>query len=108
MIRVGTVNIDTSHPMGFADVMAKGDRMKYVGVYNNSFRGDAEVEGFIERYGLEKRCQSIEELAGMSDIGFIQGCDWDERRASGLRGAFPEAGQARVCGQASGGQSARL
>ncbi len=81
MIRVGTVNIDTSHPMGFADVMAKGDRMKYVGVYNNSFRGDAEVEGFIERYGLEKRCQSIEELAGMSDIGFIQGCDWDEHLA---------------------------
>lgn len=78
MIRVGTVNIDTSHPMGFADAMAKDGRMHYVGVYNDSFRSDAEVEGFVRRYGLEKRCSSIEELAAMCDIGFIQGCDWDE------------------------------
>lgn len=78
MIRAGTVNIDTSHPMGFADAMAKEGRMKYVGVYNDSFRSDAEVEGFAERYGLEKRCSSIEELAAMCDIGFIQGCDWEE------------------------------
>lgn len=78
MIRVGTVNIDTSHPMGFAEEMEKDGRMRYVGVYNNSFRDDGEVEGFIRRFGLEKRCSSIEELAGMCDIGFIQGCDWDE------------------------------
>ena len=78
MIRVGTVNIDTSHPMGFADAMKKDGRMNYVGVYNDSFRDDAEVEGFIARYGLEKRCGSIQELAEMCDIGFIQGCDWDE------------------------------
>ncbi len=78
MIRVGTVNIDTSHPMGFADSMRKTGRMRYVGVYNDSFRSDAEVEGFIARYGLERRCGTIEELAGMCDIGFIQGCDWDE------------------------------
>jgi len=78
MIRVGTVNIDTSHPMGFADAMAKHSRMRYVGIYNDSFRSDAEVEGFIHRYGLQKRCTSIEELADMCDIGFIQGCDWDD------------------------------
>ena len=72
MIRVGAVNIDTSHPMGFADSMKKDGRMQYVGVYNDSFRNDKEVEGFIARYGLEKRCLSIEELAEMCDIGFIQ------------------------------------
>lgn len=78
MIRVGAVNIDTSHPMGFAESMAKDGRMRYVGVYNDSFRSDAEVEGFVARFGLEKRCDTIEELARMSDIGFIQGCDWDD------------------------------
>lgn len=85
MIRVGTVNIDTSHPMGFADSMKRNNRMRYVGVYNDSFRDDSEVDGFIARYGLEKRCASIEELAQMCDIGFIQGCDWDEH----LRCAMP-------------------
>lgn len=78
MIRVGAVNIDTSHPMGFADAMAETGRMGYVGVYNDSFRSDAEVDGFIKRYGLAKRCQSLEELADLCDIGFVQGCNWDD------------------------------
>ncbi len=78
MIRVGAVNIDTSHPMGFGDSMKKDGRMKYVGVYNDSFRSNEEVDGFIARYGLERRCDTLEELAGMCDIGFIQGCDWDD------------------------------
>lgn len=85
MIRIGAVNIDTSHPLGFAEVMEKGDRARYVGVYNDSFRGDAEVEGFIRRFGLEKRCDTLEELADMCDIGFIQGCDWDDH----IRCAMP-------------------
>ena len=78
MIRVGAVNIDTSPPMGFGDSMKKDGRMKYVGVYNDSFRSNEEVDGFIARYGLERRCDTLEELAGMCDIGFIQGCDWDD------------------------------
>ncbi len=41
MIPVGAVNIDTSHPMGFGDSMKKDGRVK--------------VEGFIARYGLERR-----------------------------------------------------
>lgn len=85
MIRIGAVNIDTSHPLGFAEVMEKSGRAHYVGVYNDSFRNDAEVEGFIRRFGLEKRCDTLEELAEMCDIGFIQGCDWDDH----IRCAMP-------------------
>ena len=32
MIRIGAVNIDTSHPLGFGEVMEKDDRARYVGV----------------------------------------------------------------------------
>lgn len=85
MIRVGAVNIDTSHPLGFAEVMQKDQRAKYVAVYNDSFRNDAEVDGFIKRFGLEKRCDSLQELADMCDIGFIHGCNWDDH----LRCAMP-------------------
>ena len=85
MIRVGAVNIDTSHPMGFGEVMERDSRARYVGVYNDSFRDDREVEGFIRRFGLERRCRSLEELAEMCDIGFIHGCDWDDH----LRCAMP-------------------
>ncbi|WP_343084015.1 Gfo/Idh/MocA family oxidoreductase [Blautia producta] len=85
MIRVGVANIDISHPLVFADVMKREGRMQYVGVYNDSFRSDEEVEGMIARFGLEKRCSTLEELADMCDIGFIQGCNWADR----LRCAMP-------------------
>lgn len=78
MIRIGAVNIDTSHPMGFGEVMEKSGRACYVGVYNDSFRDGREVDGFIRRFGLEKRCQSLAELADLCDIGFIHGCNWDD------------------------------
>ena len=39
MIRIGAVNIDTSHPLGFGEALEQMGRAKYVGVYNDSFRG---------------------------------------------------------------------
>lgn len=78
MIRIGAVNIDTSHPLGFGEALEQIGRAKYIGVYNDSFRNNAEVDGFIRRFGLEKRCNSLDELADMCDIGFIHGCNWDD------------------------------
>ena len=77
MIRVGVVNIDTSHPNAFAQKMIDDGRARYVAIFNDGFRGDDEVNGFMEKFGLEKHCATVEELAGMVDIGFIQGCNWD-------------------------------
>lgn len=85
MIRVGAVNIDTSHPLGFGEVMERDNRARYVAVYNDSFRDHGEVEGFIRRFGLERRCDTLEELAEICDIGFIHGCNWDDH----LRCAMP-------------------
>ncbi len=78
MTRIGVVNIDVSHPLAFATYLEQGQRARYVAIYNDGFRGDDEVEGFMNRFGLEKRCDSIEELADMVDIGFVQGCNWDK------------------------------
>lgn len=78
MIRIGVINIDTSHPLAFAKKMMEEDRARYVAIYNDSFREDDEVEAFIRTFGLEKRCESVDELAECVDIGFIQGCDWDK------------------------------
>ncbi|MCI9176035.1 MAG: Gfo/Idh/MocA family oxidoreductase [Lachnospiraceae bacterium] len=78
MIRIGAVNIDTSHPLGFGEALEQMGRAKYVGVYNDSFRGKEEVNGFMRRFGLVKHCDSLEELADMCDIGFIHGCNWDD------------------------------
>jgi hypothetical protein len=85
MIRIGGVNIDVSHPLAFSEHLQKENRARYVAVYNDGFRGDDEVEGFIKSFSLEKRCNSIEELADMVDIGFIQSCNWDNH----LKQAMP-------------------
>ena len=78
MIKIGVVNIDTSHPASFARILHKENRARYTGIYNDGFRMDKEVEEFIKEFNLEKRYNSIEELAQAVDIVFIQGCNWDK------------------------------
>lgn len=91
MIRIGVVNIDVSHPKAFSMYLEQGNRARYVGVYNDAFRTDEEVDGFVKMFGLEKRCSSIAELAEMVDVGFVQSCNWDNH----LKQATPffEAGK---------------
>lgn len=77
MISIGVVNIDCSHPLAFARELNKGNRARYKAVFNDGFRGDDEVNSFVENEGLDKVCESVEELAELTDVGFIQGCNWD-------------------------------
>jgi len=77
MIKIGVVNIDTSHPRSFARILHKENRARYTGIYNDGFRTDEEIEEFIREFNLEKRYDSVEELAQAVDIVFVQGCNWD-------------------------------
>ncbi len=77
IIKIGCVNIDTSHPQAFARCLMNGQRARYHAVYNDGFRSDAEVDFFVRDCGLAKRCGSLAELAEISDVGFIHSCNWD-------------------------------
>lgn len=77
MIKIGTVNIDTSHPIAFAQIFLAGNRARYTDIYNDSFRTDSEVNAFMTKFGLKKRWYDLSEMAKNVDIAFIQGCDWD-------------------------------
>ena len=76
MVKIGLVNIDVSHPLAFSEILLKENRARYTAIYNDGFRGDDEVDAFVEKLGLNK-CANIDELAEQTDIGFIQGCNWD-------------------------------
>jgi predicted dehydrogenase len=78
MIKIGVVNIDTSHPRAFSEYLKKENRAKYTAIFNNGFRGDDEVEAFMESNDIATRCKSIDELVDDVDIGFIQDCNWDK------------------------------
>lgn len=77
MIRIGLVNIDTSHPLAFARYLHQGERARFVGIYNDGFRGDDEVDAFIRNFGLEKRYTSLDALAEDVDVGVVNDVDWD-------------------------------
>lgn len=85
MIKIGAINIDVSHPKTFSEKLKKDNRAKYVAVYNDGFRKDDEVEGFIKKNNLDKRFYSIDELADYVDVGFIHSCNWDNH----LKQAMP-------------------
>ncbi|MBQ9985578.1 MAG: Gfo/Idh/MocA family oxidoreductase [Oscillospiraceae bacterium] len=80
MKKIGLVNIDTSHPFSWAQKMADtpGLDMQYSMLFSDGFRGDDEVNWFINKYNMEGRAESIDELAEKTDIGFVQSCNWDK------------------------------
>ena len=77
MIKIGAITIDVSHPKAFSEIVAQGDRARYVAVYNDGFRGNDEVESFAKKMDL-KICDTLEELADYVDIGFVHCCNWDK------------------------------
>ena len=91
MVRIGVVNIDTSHPKAFSQIFKENGRARYAAVFNDGFRSDAEVEGFMASNGIEKRCASIGEMLPQVDVGFIQGCNWDRHLQYAM--PFIEAGK---------------
>ena len=80
MKKIGLVNIDTSHPFSWAEKMAQNPDldMQYTMLFSDGFRGDDEVNWFINKYNMEGRAATIEELAEKCDIGFVQSCNWEK------------------------------
>ncbi|MCC6484339.1 MAG: Gfo/Idh/MocA family oxidoreductase [Armatimonadetes bacterium] len=85
MIEIGAVTLDTSHCVSFAEYFKKTGRARYSGVFNDSFRDDAQTQAFVDRYGLDFHARSLEELADKVDAGIIHSCNWDDH----LRQARP-------------------
>ena len=81
MKKIGLVSIDTSHPLAYARVMKENPELglMYSMMHDDGFRSDEEVQWFIDKYGMQKRAKTIDELAEKTDVGFIQGCNWDKK-----------------------------
>jgi len=90
MIRVGAVDIDTSHPKSFAPLMDKGGRAKYTCVYNAGFQKDTYVKAFMDEFDVPVRYDDLGEMAKNVDVAFIHSCNWDRHLA--LAKPFVDAG----------------
>ena len=93
MKKIGLVNIDTSHPFAWAKKMQENPEldMQYAMLFSDGFRGDDEVNWFINKYNMLGRAKSIDELAEKCDIGFVQSCNWEKHIEQAL--PFIKAGK---------------
>lgn len=80
MKKIGLVNIDTSHPFSWAEKMEAAPEldMQYAMLFSDGFRGDDEVNWFINKYNMLGRAGTLEELAEKCDVGFVQSCNWEK------------------------------
>ena len=79
MLRIGMVDLDTSHPAAWikvirelnvdADVVAVADGGT---VYEEGYAKNLAAEN-----NVEKACETLEEMIDLVDVAFIQGCSWD-------------------------------
>ncbi len=78
MIRIGVVDLDTSHPGAFHDILKDVDGVAVTAVCD---MGDVNPPGFAEQYaeerGIETVCETPEQMVDLVDAAMIQGCDWD-------------------------------
>jgi predicted dehydrogenase len=78
MIKIGVVDLDTSHPGAFFEILKE---MEGVAVTAVCDMGDVNPPGFAEDYarerGIEHVCKTPEEMVALVDAAMVQGCDWD-------------------------------
>lgn len=91
MIKIGIVDIHTSHPASFADYLHKGNRARVVAVADDGLI-KKRLDDFIAKYNIKNICKNPEDMIPLVDIAFIQSINWDEHLEMAI--PFIKAGKA--------------
>ncbi|GHE42070.1 hypothetical protein GCM10017673_50340 [Streptosporangium violaceochromogenes] len=77
MARIGLVDLDTTHPSAFVPIL-RGLGHEVVAVCDEgTVHPPGHPEAFAARHRVDHVCASPEEMAGLVDVAFVLGCDWD-------------------------------
>jgi len=79
MLRIGVVDLDTSHPPAWIKVIRElGMDADVVAVYDG---GAVYEKGYAAKFAdenkVENACETLDEMIDLVDVAFIQGCNWD-------------------------------
>ena len=92
MVRVGIVQLDTSHCEYFTPVVNDFEDLKVTAVWDDGWvRAPGYAEEFAREFGVEKVCASLDELVDSVDVGMLFGQNWDLHLEQAR--AFLEAGK---------------
>lgn len=90
MIKVGIVDVHTSHPASFISYLHKGNRARVVAVCDDGLVKKRR-DDFVKEFGLKNIYSTPEDMVDEIDIAFIQSCNWDEHIKKAL--PFIKAGK---------------
>ena len=90
MIKVGIVDVHTSHPATFTSYLHKGDRARVMAVCDDGLVKKRR-DGFIKEFEVKNIYSTPEDMVDEIDIAFIQSCNWDEHIKKAL--PFIKAGK---------------
>ncbi|MEK6570760.1 MAG: oxidoreductase, partial [Bacteroidota bacterium] len=76
MLRIGLVDLDTSHPKAFTSILNQIEGVRVTALWDGH---DVYPPGYDEQFarenGIEHVCKSISELASKVDAAMIHGVD---------------------------------
>lgn len=92
MIRIGLVDLDTSHPKAFTFILNKMEGVRVTALHDGH---DVWPPGYDAQFAVENNiphvCASLEEMLDHVDAAMIHGVDWDKHIAKIL--PFVKAGK---------------
>ena len=78
MVRVGIVDLDTSHCELFTPLVNEADGLTVAAVWDGgSVRPAGYAATFAAEFGIDKVCGSLDELVESVDVGMLMGQNWD-------------------------------
>lgn len=79
MLRIGLVDLDTSHPKAFTDILNSVRDVKVVALWDGrDVYPPGYDEQFAEENGIEKVCKRLEDMVECVDAAMIHGTNWDK------------------------------
>jgi virulence factor len=81
-LRVGLVELDTSHADTIAAAMARLEGVEIAAVTNRGLvYGPERTAKFVADYKVKKVCRTVEEMAPLVDVALVLGVDWNSHVA---------------------------
>lgn len=77
-LRIGLVDLETSHPEAFVPVLRELGHDVTAVLDSSAMRGPEHAARFATRHGIARVAQDERELAQVCDVAILLGTDWDQ------------------------------
>ena len=78
MLRIGLVDLCTSHPGSFVPILRQMGKVEVAAVYDSgAARPDGYAAQFAAEHGIPAACERLEDMPALVDAAIVHSADWD-------------------------------